>query len=467
MNTKTTSIFAIAMLLMCTFAAASIVSDSSDAYSSSKSYTYSAGQTFSESFAMPYRSSGSTTITGSSDVPSWVTPSGTNGYAKIDGTAPSTSGTYSFSVSFRYSGSTSYEYCTVNYTITVTAPSYTVSFSSGGGSVSPSSQTAESGSSITLPSPGTRSNYTFNGWYTASSGGSYVGTTGSSYTVSGDVTLYGQWTYSPPSSYYYAYLYFSANGGSGAPSTQSASIYATSASGSKTFTIPSTTPTLSGYNFLGWSTSSSASSPSYYSGSSISVSYGSSKTLYAVWSQITYSHTLYFNANGGSGAPSTQSSTNTSSSYSFTIPSTTPTYSGHTFLGWSTSSTATSASYSSGSTISVGANSSKTLYAVWQLNVVTLTNSAPDSSVIVNNSYTHTVSSNVSGVTVAVSGISSSCVSISGSTVTIIPTTAGSYNITLTVSKTNYSSASDSFTLTVVPELAFVNSPSAGFIIQG
>ena len=51
------------------------------------------------------------------------------------------------------------------------------------------------------------------------------------------------------------------------------------------------------------------------------------------------------------------------------------------------------------------------------------------------------------------------CVSISGSTFNDNSNDRGIVQHHSDVSKTNYSSASDSFTLTVVPELAFVNSP--------
>lgn len=67
-------------------------------------------------------------------------------------------------------------------------------------------------------------------------------------------------------------LSYNANGGSGAPSSQT---------GGSTYKIPTTTPTRSGYKFLGWSTSSSASSASYEAGSSITIS--KNTTLYAVW----------------------------------------------------------------------------------------------------------------------------------------------------------------------------------------
>ena len=77
-------------------------------------------------------------------------------------------------------------------------------------------------------------------------------------------------------------LSFNANGGSGAPTSQTVS-----SSGSVTFTIPSTLPTYIGRNFLGWSTSSTASSASYSPGSSITIS--SSTVLYAVWGSVSIS----------------------------------------------------------------------------------------------------------------------------------------------------------------------------------
>lgn len=69
-------------------------------------------------------------------------------------------------------------------------------------------------------------------------------------------------------------------------------------------------------------------------------------------------YTLTYNANGGSGAPSSVSA------MSATISSTIPTRTGYDFLGWSTSSSATSASYVAGNTISLSSN--VTLYAVWK-----------------------------------------------------------------------------------------------------
>lgn len=66
---------------------------------------------------------------------------------------------------------------------------YTVTYNANGGSVSPTSA-VYSGTPLTLPTP-TRAGYTFNGWFTAASGGSQVS---SPYTPTANITLYAQWT---------------------------------------------------------------------------------------------------------------------------------------------------------------------------------------------------------------------------------------------------------------------------------
>lgn len=49
------------------------------------------------------------------------------------------------------------------------------------------------GAALTLPTP-TREGYTFNGWYTAATGGTKIGDVGASYTPTNNITLYAQWT---------------------------------------------------------------------------------------------------------------------------------------------------------------------------------------------------------------------------------------------------------------------------------
>jgi Listeria-Bacteroides repeat domain (List_Bact_rpt). len=72
------------------------------------------------------------------------------------------------------------------------------------------------------------------------------------------------------------------------------------------------------------------------------------------------SHTVSYNANGGSGAPGNQTKWYGSI---LTLSSTTPTRDGYSFLGWATSSSG-SVAYSPGG--SYGADADVTLYAVWQ-----------------------------------------------------------------------------------------------------
>lgn len=155
----------------------------------------------------------------------------------------------------------------------------------------------------------------------------------------------------------YSYtLKYSANGGSGAPSSQSYMGTSTS----HTFTISSSEPSRTGYAFRGWSTSSSASSPSYSPGGSITISSTgplTTVTLYAVWRARTY--TVSYSANGGTGAPSSQTKTY---NVTLTLSSSTPTRSGYSFQGWSTSASG-GVEYSPGG--SYTDNASVTLYAVW------------------------------------------------------------------------------------------------------
>lgn len=155
----------------------------------------------------------------------------------------------------------------------------------------------------------------------------------------------------------YSYtLSYNANGGSGAPSSQTGSNTGTSPY--YTFTVSSTVPTRTGYTFLGWSTSSSATSATYTGGGSITVTSSGTTNLYAVWKVNTY--TVSYNANGGTGAPSAQTKTY---NVSLTLSSTVPTRSGYIFQGWATSSTGAVVYQPSGS---YTANAAVTLYAIWK-----------------------------------------------------------------------------------------------------
>lgn len=98
-------------------------------------------------------------------------------------------------------------------------------------------------------------------------------------------------------------------------------------------------------------------------------------TLYAHWTTaITYHFSLVYNANGGEGAPETQTYSteyNTMVVYEFTVSSVKPTYGNYKFVGWATSSSAEDSEYEAGDKIEVAANKSVTLYAVWDDNSAT------------------------------------------------------------------------------------------------
>lgn len=227
---------------------------------------------------------------------------------------------------------------------------YTISFNANGGSGAPSSITKKHFTNATLPTATpSRTGYTFKGWGTSSSASYAAYQPGSTFYTNANTTLYAVWsarTYT---------ISYNANGGSGAPGSQ------TKTHGIKML-ISRVEPTRSGYTFLGWSTSPSASSASYQPGEWYYAN--ANRTFYAVWQKnAPTSYTVSYDANGGSGAPGSQTKTQ---DITLTLSGTKPTRSGYTFLGWATSSSATSASYQPGG--SYTANASVTLYAVWSCN---------------------------------------------------------------------------------------------------
>lgn len=162
-------------------------------------------------------------------------------------------------------------------------------------------------------------------------------------------------------------LSYNANGGSGAPSSQTGT-----GVGSYTFPISNAKPTRSGYTFLGWSLSSTATAASYQPGGSITLT--ASDILYAVWKANTY--TVSYNANGGSGAPSNQTKTY---GVTLTLSNTKPTRTGYTFSAWNTAQNGSGTSYAPGG--SYTANAAVTLYAQWTVNTYVVTFDAQGGSV--------------------------------------------------------------------------------------
>lgn len=185
--------------------------------------------------------------------------------------------TTTVSISFNFDVSWSGSYAgtrTASGTINSRAKtSYTVSYNANGGSGAPSAQTKWYNESLTLSSTNpTRTGYTFAGWNTNSSGTGTNYSAGGAYTGNAAVTLYAKWT---------AITYtvsYNANGGTGAPGNQTKTY-------GQTLTLSSTVPTRTNYNFKGWATSASATTPNYQPGGSYTAN--AAITLYAVW-EIAY-----------------------------------------------------------------------------------------------------------------------------------------------------------------------------------
>ena len=145
-------------------------------------------------------------------------------------------------------------------------------------------------------------------------------------------------------------------------------ITATTAAESYQLDVNKGKPTRNGYSFAGWADKANAAAAKYFGGEQITLTKDSpSKTIYAVWMPV---FELRYDANGGTGAPASQTYTSlspTSNQATFTVPDQTPTKADYTFKGWADSAAATTAQYQPGGPIAVKhENSPKTVYAVWE-----------------------------------------------------------------------------------------------------
>lgn len=238
------------------------------------------------------------------------------------------------------------EYVPHGYPLYISSRNYTVKI--GGSTVKSGTYNANGVTSTKTISSGTKTitkttskqnisfsvSFTFNATWS----GSYAGTK----SASGNITVSAKPSYK---------ISYNANGGSGAPSSQTKWY-------GQNLTLSSTKPTRTGYSFLGWSTSSSATSATWTAGGTYTAN--AADTLYAVWKANTY--TVKYNANGGSGAPGNQTKTY---GKTLTLSSVKPTKTNYNFKGWGTSASSTTVSYAPGA--SYTKNASITLYAIWEL----------------------------------------------------------------------------------------------------
>ena len=234
-----------------------------------------------------------------------------------------------------------------------TARIYTISYNANEGIGAPSSQTKSYGQTICLSDKiPTRSGYTFLGWGLASSATGAAYQPGEAYYANASRTFYAVWEKNtPPAPDVYTVRY-NANGGFGAPSAQTKKQ-------NITLVLSSVKPQRNGYTFCGWATTPTAAAPEYAPGDSYTED--KNVTLYAVWRYSPKTYTVSYDANGGSGAPASQTKKH---GQNLILAVAIPTRPNHVFLGWATDSTSKSVVYAPGATYTSDEN--VTLYAVWQ-----------------------------------------------------------------------------------------------------
>ena len=149
---------------------------------------------------------------------------------------------------------------------------------------------------------------------------------------------------------------FYKNDGSNTNTTQTVTTGVTSTLNPNTFTRE-------GYIFSGWNTNSSGTGNNYSDGGSITPTTSTVK-LYAKWTPITYS--IFYDANGGSGA---MRDTTATYDTSITLRGNSFTREGYKFINWNTKRDGTGTSYSNKESVLNLTNQDGaiiTLYAQWE-----------------------------------------------------------------------------------------------------
>ena len=157
----------------------------------------------------------------------------------------------------------------------------------------------------------------------------------------------------------YYILSYDANGGTGAPSAETA-VSSEETPANRTKTVSTTVPTRDGYTFIGWATTTAhatAGTVDYTAGNNIVLT--EDVTLYAVWAQ---NFTVTYDLNGGTADPICSGGTYYVGQ-SVTVCSTTPTKTSSSFLGWKRLDT--DATVSGGSTFTMPSNN-VTIQAQWE-----------------------------------------------------------------------------------------------------
>ena len=231
-----------------------------------------------------------------------------------------------------------------------------VTYNANSGSVTPSSANFNKGTPLILPTA-TRAKYELLGWFTASTGGTFVGGAGAQYSPTAAITLFAQWRG-------VAYnVTYNANGSTGTPPASDLWRFGDLGSGVQIAPAPAGM-TRAGYNFVGWFNNAAGTGTAYAAGSFYKTE--ASIVLYAKWTAIP--RIVTYHLSGGTGTiPASLS--NRVIGDTFTVSAATGIVrSGYVFSGWNDGTT----TYAVGSTYTVGATD-VTLTAQWTPIVYTAT----------------------------------------------------------------------------------------------
>ena len=221
---------------------------------------------------------------------------------------------------------------------------FTVNYSLGSGVAPQPPATFTFGSApLTLPTPALPG-YSLAGWFSAVSGGSLIGTGGSSFSPTASTMLYARWT---PDVFVVSFV---GDGGAVPAASVDFSVGTTP--------LVLETPTLSGNEFLGWY--DAASGGVLIGGAGTIFTPTTSTALYAHWSPVAPA-TLSFNPNGGSGSVAPISGV---AGMSVTVPGSTGMLrAGFTLARWNTAANGRGVAYLPGQSVVLA--SDLVLFAQW------------------------------------------------------------------------------------------------------
>ena len=230
------------------------------------------------------------------------------------------------------------------YTVTLNPNGGSGTFTGWIASASNYTKTVDADTKIDLPEL-TKTGYDFAGWYD----GELVNLP---YTVTKTVTLTAQWTAKTYN------IIYKDQGNADFTGANEADLPATHTYGQQTDLVDATK---SGYNFLGWFTTSNCSSSAITQLGA--TDYTDDITLYSKWEEIHTTCTVTYDANGGTGTVTDDTEYTNGASVTVKGNYGKLTKDGYAFTGWNTESDGNGTPYNAGDKFVITTNT--TLYAQW------------------------------------------------------------------------------------------------------